>query len=86
MSFYFGISFQGMYLPWALCGFELLLGGVPLQYFAGIFTVKLLQKNKRKISDFFFFFFGQAHVFYYVTEVMPRVSGKPSFLQTPQFL
>ncbi len=28
----------GMYLPWVLCGFELLLGGVPLQYFAGIFV------------------------------------------------
>ena len=65
MSFYFGIKFMGMYLPWVLCGFELLLGGVPMQYFAGIFT---------------------AHVFYYLTEVMPRVSGKPSFLKTPGFL
>merc|ERR1711991_896252 len=65
MSFYFGIKFQGKYLPWVLCGFELLLGGVPVQYFAGIFT---------------------SHVFYYLTEVMPRVSGKPSFLKTPGFL
>jgi Derlin-2/3 len=65
MSFYFGIQFQGVYLPWVLCGFELLLGGVPMQYFAGIFT---------------------AHVFYYLTEVMPRVSGKPTFLRTPLFL
>ena len=27
-----------------------------------------------------------AHIFYYITEVMPRVSGKPSFLRTPAFL
>ena len=65
MSFYFGIKFQGKYLPWVLCGFELLLGGVPMAYFAGILT---------------------AHIFYYLTEVMPRVSGKASWLQTPGFL
>ena len=65
MSFYFGIQFQGMYLPWVLCAFELLLGGVPFQYLAGIFA---------------------AHVFYYLTEVMPRVTGKPSFIQTPAFM
>lgn len=41
-----------MYLPWALCAFELLLGGVPLQYFAGIFTVK-----KPSLLFFFSFFF-----------------------------
>lgn len=65
MSFYFGIKFQGKYLPWVLCGFEMLLGGIPLNYFVGIFT---------------------AHVFYYLTEVMPRVSGKPSWLRTPGIL
>lgn len=32
-TFYFGIQFQGKYLPWVLCTFELLLGGVPVQYF-----------------------------------------------------
>ena len=31
-TFYFGIQFQGMYLPWVLCTFELLLGGFPFQY------------------------------------------------------
>ena len=62
MSFYFGIKFQGKYLPWVLCGFELLLGGVPIPYFAGIFS---------------------AHIFYYLTEVMPRVSGKQPWLRTP---
>lgn len=38
-TFYFGITFQGMYLPWVLCAFELLLGGVPVQYFVSVMVV-----------------------------------------------
>ncbi len=65
MSFYFGIQFEGRYLPWVLCVFEVLLGGVPYDYLAGIFV---------------------AHVFYYFTEVVPRVSGRPAWLKTPGIL
>jgi len=37
VSFYFGTSFPAMYLPWALLGFNILLGGTGMMDLIGIF-------------------------------------------------
>lgn len=38
VSFYFGTSFPAMYLPWALLGFNILLGGTGMMDLMGIFV------------------------------------------------
>jgi len=36
MSFMFGLRFKAVYLPWVLCGFKLLQGGMPISELIGI--------------------------------------------------
>eukprot|EP01091_Cochliopodium_minus_P011366 TRINITY_DN3196_c0_g1_i2.p1 TRINITY_DN3196_c0_g1~~TRINITY_DN3196_c0_g1_i2.p1 ORF type:complete len:228 (-),score=27.77 TRINITY_DN3196_c0_g1_i2:94-777(-) len=35
MSFFFGLKFKGIYFPWVLMGFNLLMGGSPIQELSG---------------------------------------------------
>jgi hypothetical protein len=36
MSFMFGLRFKAIYLPWVLCGFKMLQGGMPIEELTGI--------------------------------------------------
>lgn len=36
MSFMFGLKFQAIYLPWVLCAFKVLQGGLPIEELFGI--------------------------------------------------
>jgi hypothetical protein len=83
-SFYFGIQFQGMYLPWVLCAFELLLGGFPFQYLvrkSQLSPVRSLLSPPLRAPQAGIFV---AHIFYFFSEVAPQM-GWPA-LRTPFFM
>jgi Derlin-1 len=41
VTFWFGITFKGQYLPWALCAFNMLLGGFPVVQLFGILSAHI---------------------------------------------
>eukprot|EP00116_Pleurobrachia_bachei_P008345 sb/3468607/ len=71
VQFWFGTQFKAMYLPWALAGFNVLLGGKYSTCFSGM-------------MELIGIFVG--HIFFFLKYKYPIDYGGASFLNTPQIL